>query len=631
MFIRPVQKKDKSSGRVYTYYRLCESFRSGKKVSQRVILDLGKIEELSTDSQRKDLAYRVDQLYRNTTSLFSVEPAVDQLAQKFVALLRRKDAKVLLPDSCIQDKTRDFEKIDLGSLKHDDIREMGAEWLCQQAAAQLKISDLLQKKCGFDEQECKLALTQIVSRAVYPGSELKTQNWIKDNSAISLLNGIEPATISRHQLYASALKLYEHKEAIEKHLNKTTDDIFNFTDTICLYDLTNFYFEGRKVNSEMAQFGRSKEKRSDCKLIVLALVVNAEGFVKISKLYKGNTADCATMQEIIKLCGGSHPNRDKNKKQIVALDAGIATKENCKWLRDNGYEYICVSRTKLKNYTLASTDPVIITDNRDRPIDLNLVKEPDENGDRYLYVRSQHKAYKEISMDTRATQKLEQELTDLNEGLSKPGTTKKYHSILTRVGRIKERHKAVSGLYTITVHQHNQKATKVAWEHIKQQQREEGYGVYFLQTSLQGKDEKTLWKLYNTLTEIEATFRILKTDLQIRPIFHKKDQSTEAHLFLAIIAYSLVATIRYQLKLKGIHDNWQEIIRKMNTQKLVTTSMKNDKHQTIIIQQPSEPNTDAKLLYDSLNFKPKPWVTKKFVLTQKPHQTPQTSRQSNSP
>jgi len=592
----------------------------GRKYAHRNILNVGKLTELATDVERRQLADRIEQIYSNTPALFPAGPAVEKLAQHFAALLRNRKASENEPQAAAGGGQKEtagpaaFENIDLDSVKHPEARELGAEWLVRQAAAQLQLAQAL-KDNNLNVQQVQLALVQITGRAVYPGSERKTQSWLRDNSAACQLHGTDPAKVSRYRLYESALGLYGIKGPLEAHLSKTTNGIFNLGDTLLVYDISNTYFEGRKEGSGMAAFGRSKEKRSDCKLIVLALVINAEGFVKYSKFYKGNTADCTTLQQIMGLLRGPAPvlPGTGGQKQIVALDAAFSTEDNIKWLRDNGYDYISVSRAKPKDYTLACTDPVTITDNRQHPIELGLVREAAPNGDKYLYIRSHLKTVKEESMDKRAAAKLEEELNSLGAGLSKKGTTKKLDSITKRVGRITERNKAAAHFYDISVQQKDGLATALTWQR-KETHGKSSHGIYFLRTSLQDRDEKTLWKIYNTTTEIEATFRILKTDLEMRPVFHKNDKSSEAHIFLAILAYGLVATIRHQLKIKGIHDDWREIIRKMNTQKLITTSMKNDKGQTIIIQQPSEPTADVKEIYDALGYKHKPWARKKFVL-----------------
>ena len=141
-----------------------------------------------------------------------------------------------------------------------------------------------------------------------------------------------------------------------------------------------------------------------------------------------------------------------------------------------------------------------------------------------------------------------------------------------------------------------------------------GEGVYFVRTSLDKQQETTLWTIYNTLTEIEATFRVLKTDLSLRPIFHQKDENTEAHLFLGLLAYQLVATVRYQLKMHNINHDWRNIVRIMNTQKMVTSSMNTKDCKFITIKKSSKPNVQVQEIYQTLNYKQQPFFMKKSVV-----------------
>ena len=177
-------------------------------------------------------------------------------------------------------------------------------------------------------------------------SLLKTTRWIKENSAVCELTGYDIDKITKDKLYQSALHLYQVKDSLEKHLSNRTNELFDLEGKIILYDLTNTYFEGEKRHSTLAKFGRSKEKRSDAKLVVLALVVNIEGFIKYSSILEGNIADCNTLSAMIEklarhTCSGP---------AVVVLDAGIATEENLKLIQAKGYKYLCVSRSKLNDY-----------------------------------------------------------------------------------------------------------------------------------------------------------------------------------------------------------------------------------------------------------------------------------------
>ena len=182
------------------------------------------------------------------------------------------------------------------------------------------------------------------------------------------------------------------------------------------------------------------------------------------------------------------------------------------------------------------------------------------------------------------------------------------------MGRIKERYPAANKHYKIVVEEKNQIATLITYSRNQLPEPKQTQGVYFLRTSLKEKDEKTIWNIYNTLTEVEATFRTLKTDLSLRPVYHQKDSRTEAHIHLGVLAYMVVNTIRYKLKQKGIHHDWNNIIRIMNTQKIVTTSIKNDKDQVIIIKKCSQPNSEVMAIYQATKYKPMPFSLKKYVV-----------------
>ena len=177
-------------------------------------------------------------------------------------------------------------------------------------------------------------MTQVISRAVYPGSELATSKWIKENAAICDITGYDVNKITKDKLYQSALDLYQHKDTIENHLSTTTNELFDLQDRIMLYDLTNTYFEGTKNKSQLAKYGRSKEKRSDAKLVVLAMVINIEGFIKYSSIHEGNYAGTSDIKTLIQKLSN---NSSAAAKPIVVMDAGIATEKNLDTLTRQGY------------------------------------------------------------------------------------------------------------------------------------------------------------------------------------------------------------------------------------------------------------------------------------------------------
>ena len=568
--------------------------------------------------QLNAIQMQLNNRYQKQSALFeSDDSIVTHFAEKFWKQLI--DGKKI--DANWADKAA--KQVDVDTLQHSNVREIGAEWMCYNTWDQLQLTSFFQSQ-GWNETQIQLAATQIISRAVYPASELKTSSWMKENSAICEVTGYDMAEITKDKLYDSALKLYEVKDALEKHLSQRTNDLFNLDDKIILYDLTNTYFEGRKEHSSLAHFGRSKEKRKDAKLVVLAMVVNVEGFIKYTAIHEGNIADCNTLSAMIdKLSTHTCAH-----KATVVLDAGIATEENLTLIQEKGYNYLCVSRTRLKNYTVVKDrDSVVMETKSKQKVHLKAVQ-TQSNTDYYLEVKSEAKAFKESGMKTQFEKRFEEQLQKISTSLTSKGGVKKADKVYERIGRAKERYPSIHQYYNITVaiDEETKLATGITWNQDAQKHsiKEDGLGVYFLRTNLPIKEEETIWKIYNTIREIESSFRTLKSDLDLRPIYHKNDKSTMAHLHLGILAYWLVNTIRHQLKGKQINSNWSEIVRIANTQKVITTTGQNTFDKLVSIRKCSIPNMNLQIIYDILQCKHQPFRKRKSVvhkMTDKNHET----------
>ena len=606
MFIKTALKWNKAAGERKAYYRLCQSYRWEGTVRHHTILHLGALDELD-EAQRDSLCSRIASLVEDARTgmkdLFvPQDETVEALAQRFFAVICKEKRLDLTPG-------KDWQQIDTGSVKNKNIREVGAEWLCMQAAAQLKVADFLKER-EWTQEDIRLALTHIISRASYPASELRTSRWIRENSAVCELTGYEEEKITKDKLYGISHGLYAVKDELEKHLSKRTNELFDLDDKIIIYDLTNTYFEGKKQGSLLAQYGRSKEKRSDARLVVLAVVVNAEGFLKYSQIFEGNTADSATLEKIIDAL--SKRTSLTGRKPVVVIDAGIATDDNIGLLQNRGFDYMCVSRSGLKKYKAGTgSQPVIITDNRQQPITLQKVT-VEGYSDRCLLVHSAAKEAKEASMNSKFAERYQQGLTQIKASLTKKSGIKRQQKVWERIGRLKAQYPSIHRHYDIEVKADRAGiVTEITW---KQKRIEKKEGQYLLRTNLDEQDERTQWTIYNTIREVEAAFRLLKTDLHLRPVFHKNDDATMAHLHLGLLAYWVVNTIRHQLKQKGINNEWRDITRVMNTQKVVTTTMENERKETVTIRQCSEPSEAVKKIYDALSYKPKPFTRRKFVV-----------------
>jgi transposase len=437
--------------------------------------------------------------------------------------------------------------------------------------------------------------------------------------------------LTKDKLYKSSLDLYRHKDDIEKHLSHRTNELFDLEDKIILYDLTNTYFEGTKTGSKVANFGRSKEKRSDAKLVVLALVCNVEGFIKYSSILEGNIADSATLGEMIdKLAGHTCSGGG-----TVVIDAGIATKDNLALITAKGFKYLCVSNTQPKGYTVVVDRPAAsIKTKSGHNIALQAVSTP-EHTDYFLEVKSPLKKAKEQGMKSQFESRFEDMLKLANKALSSKSGIKKLDKVHERIGRAREKYPSVAKYYDIAVKSDKKTglATQITWEKNAEKETEKNasLGRYFLRTNLDVKDEAIIWNIYNTIREIETVFRTLKTDLDLRPIYHKNDDATMAHLHLGILAYWLVNTIRFQLKRNNINSQWKEIVRIGNTQKMITTTGTNESGVLRQARKCSEPDTALKNIYKLLGHKSKPFTKRKSVVHKPTLKKNENQPQSESP
>ena len=304
-----------------------------------------------------------------------------------------------------------------------------------------------------------------------------------------------------------------------------------------------------------------------------------------------------------------HPSQ-----KTVVMDAGIATEDNLSLLRQKGYHYVCVSRKRLADYQLSGQEMVKQSTNRGESEVRLSVFHPQGQPDTWMYVQSDLKRSKEQSMKHKLGERFEKDLEEIRASLGKKGGTKKVEKVWERIGRAKQRHLNVSGSYHITISQEDGKATDLHWERKQQtrkQDKEEG--IYFIRTSYQNPSEEQLWKIYDTIREVEATFRCLKTDLQVRPVYHQKDERVEAHIYLTLLAYQLVNTIRHMLKENGITYDWRNILSIMHTHTIQTVEAPAET-KTIYLRKPSKPIADAQEIYRATGCNQQQKVTRKYVV-----------------
>lgn len=617
MFIRQVKKKNSSTGKVFYQYQLLQAARMGGKVKHQNILYLGSEPMLADKDTRKKLLNLLKAKIFGQSQLFAKDYPKEIIAlaesyyQKF--LIKYKDVPL---DTAVSlppvENHAQMEAIDVQSIEIENSRTFGGEHLCSQILEVLNLEKCF-KALNFSKEESSLAHISIISRALFSASEYKTTQYLRDNSGLCDLYHVPAEGITHHHLYAIADKLYEQKKVIDKFLHNRVVDLFDLKDSLVIYDLSNTYFEGRKAGSKRAKYGKSKEKRNDCKQIVFTGVINAQGFIRYSRLYDGNTADAVTLPDMVADLK-RHSGRVSDK--TVVMDAGFASEENLEFLIAEGLKYVCVSRKRLKDYPVGQQGAVQITDRRKNPIELHIFT-PQGHKDTWMYIKSEQKRMKEQSMRDKLSQHFEEELEGLAQGLHRKGTTKKIRKVWERIGRLKEKHRMASRKYIIDVEEKDGKAIKVAWNRKKEESERDNtgrdHGVYFIRTNYAEPREDQLWYIYNLIREVESTFRCLKSDLQIRPVHHQKDERVSSHIYLTILAYQLVNTIRYMLKAKGINHDWRNIVRIMNTQTIQELLLPTQTRKISLVK-PSRPIKEVLDIYRATNTKSILPAKKKYVV-----------------
>ena len=606
------------------YYRIKESFRDAEgRVRTRLMLAAGFLPELTTDEIcdiHRGLSYLLEQSGElpGQQHLFDMNP-MKEMSEKvcsyvysFWEEMKRKGTIDAARESYEESVRKTRRLVDINTIEHTDAREVGAENVCLQAIRELQIDKFLQQR-GWSERKIQSTLSSLIIRTVYASSEWKTLRLMEVNSAaMELQTGNFGDCPTQREVYAAAPELYAMKEELERHLCRRTDSLFNLTNRIMFFDLTNFYFEGSKRQSAKAKFRRSKEKRSDCKLLLLALAINTEGFIRYSSILEGNTTDPQSLPDMVeRIIARNLVSRNPEEKVLVVVDAGIATEANLQLLKDSGYNYLCVSRSKLKDYTLKDEgSKVTVLDSRRRPITLaEIAHEPE--GDYYLQVNSPAKSMTESSMNRQWRERFEAELLKARRALFTKGGVKTYEKVVERIGRAMEKYPSVSKYYQIEYVRSEANPNHmgdIRWQiTLSEDTQEKRFGTYFLRTNVPTLDEKSTWEYYNLIREIETSNRQLKTDLNLRPIYHQKDESADAHLFFGLLAYWIVNTIRYKLKLQGITHYWTELKRILSTQKAITTEGTNALGEHVALRMCSEPTDKAAEIYRLLRYNPTPF------------------------
>ena len=607
MYIRRTHTRNTATGERYYTYRLVRSQRVAGKVRQVTLLNLGRHFAIP-QADWPTLCARLEEILSGQGALLGGcgSLLIEREAQRLAAqLLARAEAPSAEPAPGAQ-TLAEVHSVEIDSLTLARPRTVGVEALGLWAMAQVDFIARLER-LGLTGPQRAAVVGVIVGRMAAPGSELATQRWLCERSALGELLDVDFEAMHLMQLYRAADVLMRHREALERAVFARVSELFGLDWTVTLYDLTNTYFEGEAPSNPKARRGHSKEKRSDCALLTLGLVLDGSGFVRHSQVFDGNVVEGTTLAGMLQGLGAP-------AGALVVMDRGIATDENVAWLRAQGYRYLVVSRARRRQFD-ASDARELQTAGGER-VAVQRVEDT-EAGEVRLYCYSEARARKEEGISARFAQRFEAALQALHEGLSRPRTTKRIDKLWERIGRLKEKSHGAAQHYHIEIvpDAGGEQAQAIRWERRPVAGTMDTHpGVYCLRTNELSWDGEQLWRTYIMLTDLEAVFRSFKSELGLRPIFHHKEARADAHLFITVLAYQFVQLIRRRLQAQDIHASWTRLREILNAQVRVTATFRRPDGRALHVRKTTQAEPEQCRIYQALGVDPCPGGVRKMLV-----------------
>jgi transposase len=522
MFLRRYHRT--KDGKTHTYYALVESFRTEAGPRQRVVAHLG---ELNHDEERR---------WQRTVVFHNRQGDGCQLR------LFPDDEHVDLPDD------PDVVRVSLKSVGWANPRPFGDVWLGLWLWRYLNLDEIVERHIPRGKESISAAdivAIEVVNRLCAPCSEFAlAEHWYASTGLEDLL-GVPDSAVTKDRLYRTLDRLLRAQEAIECDLKERLGILFQLDYSLVLYDLTSTYFEGQAAENELARRGYSRDHRADCKQVVVALVVSRDGFPLAHRTFAGNTRDLKTVQSIVT----EIETQFGKSQRIWVMDRGMISDESLKFLAESGRRYLLATRRgELAGFQakLGKEGWKHLPNNPQ--VEVKLFKRKDVH---YLLARSQPRRKKERAIRRRQRRGLARDLKKLCNLVDK-GKLKKRDKILERVGRLKGRFPKARPFVMVNVTTTKRPRLKWSWDRAKYKQALAADGAYLLRSNQPGWTAREFWETYIQLTVVERAFRVLKSDLLLRPIWHHYSGRTRAHVLVCVLAYALWKTLDHLAKRAGL-------------------------------------------------------------------------------
>jgi len=595
MYIRKTKRvyKDK----VYTNHLLVESVLTPKGPRQRTLCSLGRLEPAPRE-QWLGLARKMAAALQGQFSLQGQGAETEALVKR-----ARKGRKRPQRSEGIFGQSG-IIAIDTERVETEEHREAGPVHVGHQLWRQLGLGEIL-RGAGLSERACVLSEVMILNRLVFPLSELAMADWIR-RTAMGDILGTDFSELSEDALYRNLDRLYPRREQIERELAQREKTLFNLDDMVYLYDLTSTYFEGQAETNPQAKRGYSRDKRPDCKQVLVGLVLDRDGFPKAHEIFEGNRQDRTTVDEMLQILEkrtGKHPG------STVVVDRGMAFEENLGQIRAHGLHYLVAGRQSERNEWLddfeqeADWEEVIRIASPRNPLQKKSrvqIKRRQKGSELYILCLSEGREEKDRAIREKQQEGLIKDLERLKRRIE-TGHLKKGEKIHQAIGRLQERYPRVARYYWI---QYQAQPQSLSWQEDieKKAIAEKLDGSYVLRTDRQDLTADEIWRTYMLLTRVEAAFRSMKSPLMERPIFHHLKHRTQTHIFLCVLAYHLLAAIEKRFLDQGIHTSWWSIRQQLSTHQVATIVLPTSDGMVLRIRKGGTPEPNQKKIYGILKI-----------------------------
>ncbi len=530
MFIRPCYRR--KDGRCHAYWALVESYRTERGPRQRTVAYLGQLDEAG------------------------------RLGVKRAAKGNKKSTEQQLQLWEDDSPAPEWVEVDTTVVRVENQLAFGGPWLALEIIRRLQLDDFFRQSIPKGKEGVPwslMAQVLVVCRLCDPSSELHIAEHYYRSTAMHELLGISANKVYDERLYRALDKLLPHKKALEKHLKNRLGELFHLEYDLLLYDVTSTYFEGEAKGNPMAQRGYSRDKRPDCKQVCLGLVVSKCGMPLGYEVFAGNRADVTTLQEIVETMEGRYGKADR----IWVGDRGMMSKKNTAFLKSGNRRYIIgASKASLKQFEreLLAGDWRKIRDG----LEVKLCPSPEGEDEVFILCRSSDRRKKEAAMHQRFEERIEIELQKIEVSCRRRKWKKEV--IDRRIGRVMAGSSRAAGLFEVDVREAADGHATVTWQK-KDAWRDWAQlseGCYLLRSNVAGWSSEELWKAYIQLTEAEAAFRIHKSDLRIRPIWHQREDRVLAHILVCFLAYVLWKTLGQMVQAAGLGDEPRRVLDELS-------------------------------------------------------------------